>query len=348
MAGDGCSKESVATPPAYINRNLAAYWTKPVAELAAVSNEVIEAPDAERHRIYALLTMAITANFWNGNKRGQDGTYPWRTEQRQANGSYKGDGYLGHNIAAVAVAANGEVIDFEFNHNEIFNSSAEHAEARLVRRVFNLNQIYDGWQTKISNEPPPSSYGTVLTGVTIYTSLESCAQCAGIMTLGNVNAIVYLQTDPGQYRVGNLLYNLTRPLQPPKQGEIVTKYGAPEPIAADLFGFEYKHQLDEGYRKFVDEVSSEQHPPFFVSNNPKHKPDRSTSVTTFLCTDPAMDVFEAARVELETLRVEHPDHKPARASEDSGSILSNEMVLDHARAFLNHVRHKGRRGTPHR
>ena len=45
--------------------------------------------------------------------------------------------YRGHNIAALAVGPTGKIIDFEFNHNKL-NSSAEHAEARLVKRVYEL------------------------------------------------------------------------------------------------------------------------------------------------------------------------------------------------------------------
>ena len=119
--------------------------------------------------------------------------------------------YFGHNIACIAVDENGEIIDFDFNHNELYNSSAEHAEARLVRRIFSLNQAYDHWQTHGAGESF-IPYANVFNGVTIYTSLESCAQCSGIMTLANMLRVVYLQSDPGQYLVGNILYNLSRPV----------------------------------------------------------------------------------------------------------------------------------------
>ena len=57
------------------------------------------------------------------------------------------DRYVGHNIACVAVDGNGEIIDFDFNHNEFFRSSAEHAESRMVRRLFSLTDIFDSWKT---------------------------------------------------------------------------------------------------------------------------------------------------------------------------------------------------------
>ena len=55
-----------------------------------------------------------------------------------------------------------------------------------------------------------AGYGTLLADVSIYTSLESCAQCSGIMALANVREVAYLQYDQGQYLVGNLMYRATR------------------------------------------------------------------------------------------------------------------------------------------
>jgi len=46
-------------------------------------------------------------------------------------------GYMGHNIVALAVHwPSQQVIDFAFNHNSAFNSPAEHAEMRLLDRIF--------------------------------------------------------------------------------------------------------------------------------------------------------------------------------------------------------------------
>src|SRR6267378_2442807 len=126
---------------------------------------------------------------WNGNKRGPLGTYPWRVNQLVEKGIYRGDlfpndlldplrvrwdRYLGHNIACIAVDGRGEIIDFEFNHNDFFRSSAEHAEARMVRRLFGLADIRDSWRT--GERLPKKSRAFSLKDVTLYTSLESCAQ----------------------------------------------------------------------------------------------------------------------------------------------------------------------------
>src|SRR5262249_22014479 len=131
--------------------------------------------------------------YWNGNKYGQDGEYPWRPKQKRTNGRYQGGDYLGHNIACIAVDGEGEIIDFDFNHNDMLNSSVEHAESRLIRRIFSLAQLNNGWATRDVQAPaPPIPYSNVLSDVSIYTTLESCSQCSGIMALGSVKEVIFL------------------------------------------------------------------------------------------------------------------------------------------------------------
>ena len=112
------------------------YLKKPVSDLVADSPRVISEEEMERHRIYSLLLTNMVAFNWNSNKRGiEDSLKPspakdygknllLSTPEKQVSRgrSLKGD-YLGHNIAAFAVDRDGFVIDFDFNHNEIFNSS---------------------------------------------------------------------------------------------------------------------------------------------------------------------------------------------------------------------------------
>jgi tRNA(Arg) A34 adenosine deaminase TadA len=325
---------------------LAVYWKKPVSDLATVAAAKLPAEQCERHRIYSLVTMGLVASFWNGNKRGQNGNYPWRKKQKRQNGTYAGDRlgdrYLGHNIASIAVDGNGDIIDFEFNHNDIFNSSAEHAEARLVRRVFSLAQIYDDWQTRKPGESRSTGYSNLLSSVTIYTSLESCAQCSGIMTLGNVDKVVYLQQDPGQRLIGNMLYNLTN--KPPKPGDppATVKYGAPNPIGGADFGFDYTVNLDQQYFEFHKKVRTV---PFYIARDGKK--DTSQSITSFLCTDVAKDIFDAAAGELKTLYPLYPDYKP-QGTGDPARVRTNAQALSHAQGFLLYASETAQRGTPHK
>jgi tRNA(Arg) A34 adenosine deaminase TadA len=315
---------------------LALYWNKRVCELANIKLDSIIPEEAERHRIYSLLLMKIVLAFWNGNKRGQDGEYPWRKSQRRPNGTYAGDRYgdryLGHNIACIGVDGRGEIIDFDFNHNDILSSSAEHAESRLVRRVFSLTQIYNNWKVRDPNLPE-NEYTNVLSQVTVYTSLESCAQCAGMMALGTVNKVVYLQHDPGMYVIGNILHNLTTP-----------GLKAPLPVPGAAFGLSYYDELNRGFVRFHDEVGTT---PFFVPTDPKQPPDKSQSITSFLCTDMALDIFRRAGKDFDGLKLSAPNYA-LPPPPGSTSTLTNQEVLDHAIGFYAYVAARGRRGTPHK
>jgi tRNA(Arg) A34 adenosine deaminase TadA len=312
---------------------LATYWDKPVCELATLDDAKMPPELKERHYLYSLLVAALVSNYWNGNKRGQDGTYPWREKQRLPNGIYRGGQYLGHNIACIGVDGIGEVIDFDFNHNEIFSSSVEHAESRLVRRVFSLAQVYDDWRMRRPEDLPKSQgYANLLSNVTIYTSLESCAQCSGIMALGQVKSVVYLQHDPGQFVIGNILWKLT-----------TSNLKAPLPISADQFSFPYYRALNDAYKDFYSRVLQE---PFYI--DAKGTKDNTQSITSFLCTDIAKSAFDQAAEELKSFTVKYPEYKPTDTEANNPRLLTNLQIQGHTRDFYAYAVASGRRGTPHK
>ena len=359
------------TPP-----GLAPHWDRPLSDFVNLPTPPIEAGLAERHRLYSFLVLAILASQWNGNKYGNPGDYgDWRRRQLMKGipaslGVHKGGSYLGHNIAAIAVDARGTVVDFEFNHNQLFNSSVEHAESRLLRRLFSLSQISDSWggaqaggamaDTALApsagtpfafavSAPPAHepgvgvsasarrvSYTELLTDVTIYTSLESCAQCSGIMALADVRQVVYLQPDQGQYLIGNMMYKATTTMG----------YGAraPEPVAADAFDLAQFRQLVAAEREFAKRVVKE---PFFRRGKTVK---RDAAVTSFLCTDLALDVAESGAAELgSSAALVHPDYvRPSRDGKSVAGGLSNDQVLTGVRRFLRYVESQGGRGTAHR
>ncbi len=343
---------------------LAPYWEHPVSEFATVDLAPLDRGAKERHRIFSLLLMSIVYNYWNGNKYGATGDYgSWRERQlagKTTTGGhfYEGGTYQGHNIAALAVDGEGRVIDYDFNCNSIFDSSVEHAESRLVRRVFALNQIYEPWAALDSKVSPTAGrprqvrkvfatavtdradsnlsaardYSTLLGDVTIYTSLESCAQCSGIMTLGSVKEIVYLQWDQGQFLIGNLMYKATAN----------TKLGfrAPRPISGDEFDFGYFAELNEKNAEFSVVVGDR---PFYVQGDISV---RTPSVTSFLCTDAARAIYATATAELNQWEdVCVPDYVPPGAPV---TTLTNSDVLLEAKDFQKYANELGNRGAPHR
>jgi len=321
------------------------YLDLKVRELVSPVVRKISAEEQERHRIYCLLLLSMVAYQFCATKAGdiadrarperKDPNDPHAPEPKKnallppshwasTRGRFLENDYLGHNIAAFAVDRDGFIIDFDFNHNEVFNSSVEHAEARLLNRLFKLTNIHDSWDVGDQQEgdlnKPPVKYGNVLEGVTIYTSLESCAQCSGIMTLGNVKDVIYLQEDPGQYKIGNIMYNLTAP------SDSKRKHQAPLPISADQLGFPYFEKLNRAYEEYVET-------------------QKDYGLTSFLCTAPAYRIFLEAEEELSRFSVIHRDWRMPSSAGDSK--LTNEGVLKECLSFYRYVVRNGRRGTPH-
>jgi tRNA(Arg) A34 adenosine deaminase TadA len=375
---DAREEGSAMTDARPVPPGLQPYWTGSVQDFVTLPPLELDDGLKERHGFYSMMLAAILASQFNGNKHGESGDYgTWRKQQlnfETPDGSrlYRGGTYLGHNIAALAVDAAGRVIDYDFNHNDVFNSSVEHAESRLIRRLFSLAELptaapvhpQGGPATPMfelavsaapraaTGEPTPHTsgagpglrrkgYSTLLTDVTIYTSLESCAQCSGIMALADLREVVYLQYDQGQYLIGNMMYRATAgpaPLVAPND------FRAPLPVPGDTFGSDVYDGLNLAFREFAGLVGSE---PFYRDGG---FVDRGHSVTSFLCTDSALSVFEAAGRELEeTKTASLPDYRrPTRDGHILPSALTNADVLQHVKGFLHYARTQGGRGTAHR
>ena len=319
----------------------------------------------ERHRIYSYLLMKLIHRFWNGNKNGPLGSYPQRTKQLEAgmSGRYRGDmnepsrknhtswdRYVGHNIACIAVDGLGHIIDFDFNHDAFFRSSAEHAESRLVRRLFSLTDVFDSWKTgpHINNKPHAASLGQV----TLYTSLESCAQCSGVMSLAGIKQIIYLQNDFTAYKIGNIMYNLANRIDVKDDDgrKIGNIPGAPIPISASEIGLDEFTDLNKRNLDFSKSMLAGNEP-FFTSPDGKFV-DRDPSITSFLCTDEAYDIFEKGREKLDGLELRFrasrfPEQHPLPDS-SAERVLTNQECLDEARKFFEYVDIEGYRGSPHK
>jgi tRNA(Arg) A34 adenosine deaminase TadA len=378
VAGVGLTPAAAqeALPPGFKDQPpLQDYWDKPLNKVVDVTvNLTKDAPELaqpevrERHRIYSYLLMKLIIRFWNGNKRGPLGTYPLRPQQIDRAQTppkparYRGDmidnpggprvnwdRYLGHNIACLAVDGNGEIIDFDFNHNDLFRSSAEHAESRMVRRLFSLTNIFDTWRTG----QPIGARAISLGDVTLYTSLESCAQCSGVMSLAGVKQIIYMQNDFTAYKIGNIMYNLANRIEiKDAQGQVVTTVpGAPIPIAGTEIGLDEFDRLNAGNLAFAAAIVAagkatprDLNGAFFVPDS--GNPDFDPSITSFLCTDAAHAIFAAGAAKLDAMTLDAPEWKFSKP--DNQLMLTNAQCWNHARDFYKYADIEGFRGTPHK
>ena|SRR5688572_22585078 len=303
-------------------------------ELLTVDFKMLPELEQQRHRPFIYLLMGLVRHFWNGNRFGVNGDYPYRPKQKTGQLIFdKGEEYKGHNIAAIAVDGNDKVIDFDFNHNTVFRSSMEHAEARLLRRIFSLTGLRSGWSLGDQREEVRDEYSTSLGEVTIYTSLEPCAQCAGIMALARIKEVVYLQADDGAMRVANVIYNL----QP---------YSAKlKPIQGWQCGVDFGTRLADAYEEFKRKAGDANALPFYAPFEKSEKPERSTSLATFLCTDVARDIFDEGSLRLAQLGL-NPERNDGYG-EGVETRLTRPEVLADIKAFFAYATKGGHRGTAH-
>ncbi len=325
--------------------NLDDFLDKKVSELVHRNDVKLSDGEKERHRIYSLGLMSLMFHNWRDLKRGRKATYNWQVDRKTNNNKHLDDDYTGHNIAAIAVDRNGRVIDFEFNHNSIFNSSAEHAEARLIKRIYELSTIQQSWELSNDIAKERNAYNT-FDEVTIYTSLESCSQCSGMMTLARVKEVVFLQNDPGMYKIGNILRNLTEK----------TFIEAPNPIPGSAFDFEYFSNFDKALGHYNQNVSKKPYAEYKV--NGEIKKENYSSITSFLTTDLTFNIYKEAYKEFYDYKsgnkiLKHPEFKRVLTDEKSGkpigkTELTNDMSLKEVINFYDYAVLNGKRATPHR
>ena len=207
----------------------------PVCEdLQAPPPVTLTAAERERDTIFLLLAMALTFDGWAVDRDRADLVAAFR----EAEPDREFPDYAGHNIAAVIVDDVGRVVSFALNRNVALNSTLEHAEARAVRNAIRLSN------SRAAPEGPKKwSFGAILRRHDLYTTLEPCAQCAGIMDLANLQRTVFAQDDPTQHHLVDVIYNLRR-----KSGA-----AAPLPVAADFFPL--WQRLAEAARLFYERAA---------------------------------------------------------------------------------------------
>jgi hypothetical protein len=166
------------------------------------------------------------------------------------------------------------------------------------------------------------------------------------MALARVKEIVYLQTDPGMYLVGNILRNLTRPI--PGIQKSTGSLTSPMPVSGENIDLEYFTRLNEGFLSFPELLESQ---PFFKPYNTQLPEKRSPSITSFLCTKAAFDIYSEAFEEFMSLTIDklkYPDYKPLKNGKVLENARTNQIVLAEIKDFYQYATVSGKRATPHK
>jgi hypothetical protein len=72
--------------------------------------------------------------------------------------------------------------------------------------------------------------------------------------------------------------------------------------------------------------------------------DYDPSITSFLCTDAAREIFEEGGKQLDRMILRFPNAKHP----DEREVLTNQECLEEARSFFNYADVEGYRGSPHK
>ena len=86
---------------------------------------------------------------------------------------------------------------------------------------------------------------------------------------------------------------------------------------------------------------------FFVSQDGKSVKDFGPSITSFLCTDAAYDIFKTGGQALDTMTLNFSERRHPN-DPDHPEIQTNEQCLDEARDFYKYADIEGYRGSPHK
>ena len=129
----------------------------------------IDGKQQELDEIYSLLAMSVVHKDWQTRKD------------------------RGHNIASILVDPAGSPVFWARNSRYITKNGTQHGEVRLIRNFLNCSDKIEFLDEQVENPYPGAIPGR---GFTLYTTLEPCVMCTGMMTMAKVWRAVYVQSDP--------------------------------------------------------------------------------------------------------------------------------------------------------
>ncbi|MEI6054712.1 MAG: nucleoside deaminase [Lentisphaerota bacterium] len=239
----------------------------------SIQSAPLPAPQlAERYEISQLAAFTYVLNDW------QDSNYTGR----------------GYNIGCVMLSGQCDtdrVVWADKNSVNVMRNSTQHGEVRCMQNYTNY------WDTKVS--PPPKTNKPYFGDATIFTTLEPCAQCSGMMTMLRIRNTVYGQTDPNFGKALERLALNSTALGAPPAG--YPPY--PWTVTSTLSPSIYAQQLDQGYTDYVNSKPS------------------STAITAYLTTPQAKAIFQNASKDFNSYNVKYPENQ--QFYDDAVNIVNN-------------------------
>lgn len=202
---------------------------------------MIDAIRIEIDEIYSLLTYSMVYKYWQDDDR-------------------HGRGY---NVGSILVSPTDEILDWGINTVNKTENCTQHSEVRLMTSYLDTSEVYS------------------LQNHVIYTSLEPCAMCAGMMAITSLKRTVNGQKD---YYFSKAIERLAF------NSESIGGYPPyPRIVISDETPSIYGSRLDEAYQQYISE-----------GNKP--------IITKFLSTQKAKEIFAHATQAFLTYKVVHNEN----------------------------------------
>ena len=186
------------------------------AEKAVQETTIELTDDAEVDEIFSLLAYSIVHKYWQDHDR-------------------KGRGY---NVGSVLVSPDNEILDWGINSVNQTENCTQHGEVRLMTKYLDKDGVY------------------ALNNHTIYSTLEPCAMCAGMMTMASIKRTVNGQRD---YYFSKALERLAYDSEAhggyPPYPRIVLSEETPSRFGAAL-DKAYQDYIEEGNRPIITKFLS--------------------------------------------------------------------------------------------
>lgn len=199
----------------------------------------------ELDEIYSLLAYSIVFQDWQSD-------------------SIPRSGRRGYNIGTILVNANNEVVHWALNSINSTDNATQHGEVRAITSYLDSLKSYN------------------LKNFTLYTTLEPCAMCAGMMVMTSIERVVYGQKDVDYSKALDRLALDSR------------KFGgfAPYPriVISDPSPSKYKGALDEAFSSFL-------------------KSDEEKYLAKFLTTKQAYEIYQKAHQHFLKYQVVHSENQ---------------------------------------
>ena len=222
----------------------------------AAGSQAADPSQSEKDEIFALLAYAVVQRQW------------------QEAGAQDSRGY---NIGSVLVDKNSCVVYWGLNSVNLAKNKTQHGEVRLMTCYLDLNRE--------AGHPLP---GASLKDYSIYTTLEPCAMCSGMMVLQSVKRTVYGQKDPS---FGDALERLAF------DGEHCGGYPPyPRPVQSVASTLALRDRLDTLFKEYCAKAGS------------------NCSITDFLTTPAAKQVYDDAVAALSSYQPRFPGNRPVLAA----------------------------------